>query len=118
MSYFKINNVDFSSIVNELKINKKHNFNSQVNAAGDSVVDYINSKRQIKVRFITIDDSKMKQLLAEADKFNVTVSYRDPKTNLLEENVLCIVDENEIEYFTIQKNRVLYKEFTLTFTEL
>ena len=117
MSYFKINNIDFSSIVNELKVKKKHNYNAQTNAAGDSVVDYINSKREIEVGVIYIDDTKMKQLLTEVDKFNVSVSYRNPKTNV-EENVVCIIDSNDIEYFTIQKNRVLYKECKLTFTEL
>lgn len=118
MSYLKINGIDFSSIVNELKVETKHNYNSQTNAAGDSVVDYINKKRVIEVGVISIDDQKMKQLLSEVDKFNVSVSYRNPKTNLLEENVLCIIDSNAIEYYTIQINKVMYKELSLKFVEL
>ncbi|WP_299043897.1 hypothetical protein [uncultured Campylobacter sp.] len=45
MTYFKIGDVDFSMYVNELKVKKQHNYIAQTNAAGDSVVDYINSKR-------------------------------------------------------------------------
>ena len=44
MAYFKIGNVDFSPYVSGLKVNKKAVYNSQVNAAGNSIVDYINSK--------------------------------------------------------------------------
>ena len=39
MAYFKINDIDFSDYVSELKVNKSANYNVQTNAAGDSVVD-------------------------------------------------------------------------------
>ena len=54
MSYFKINNVDYSMYVNELKVSKDVNYNAQTNAAGDTVVDYVNKKRTIEVGIIPL----------------------------------------------------------------
>lgn len=118
MSYFKIGNTDFSYCVNSLKINSNAVYTSQVNAAGNKVVDYVNTKREIEVGIITINDEIMKALLTELEAFNVSISFRNPKTNLLENNVNCIIPSNQIEYYTIQDGKVMYKEFTLTFTEL
>ena len=118
MAYFKINNVDYSMYVNELNIKKAHNFNAQTNAAGDTVVDYINSKREIEVGIIALTSSVMPQLLEAIDGFNVSISFRNPKTNALEENVNCIIPDNEVEYYTIQADKVMYNGLNLTFTEL
>ena len=118
MSYFKINNKDYSMYVNELKIAKNANYNSQVNAAGNTVVDYINSKREIEVGIIPLNDDVMKNLLEDIDAFNVSISFLNPLTNMLEENVDCIIPENEVEYYTIQVNNVMYKAFSITIIEL
>ena len=118
MTYFKINDKDFSMYVNSLKVNKAINYNAQTNAAGDTVIDYINSKRSIEVGIIALDSSVMPQILEETDKFNVAISFRNPKTNALEENINCIIPATEIEYYTIQNNKVMYNGLTLTFTEL
>ena len=118
MAYFKIDDVDFSTYVNELKINKSSVYNSQTNAAGDTVVDYINAKREIEVGIIPLTSAAMAQLQAAIDAFNVSISFRNPKTNVLEEGVNCIIPENGIEYYTIQANKVMYKAFTLKFIEL
>lgn len=118
MSYFKINNNDYSAFVNELKVTKDVNYNAQTNAAGDTVVDYINSKRTIEVGIIPIDEITMVKLQNDLHNFNVSITFRNPQTNVLEENVNCIIPSSEIEYYTIQINRVMYKAFTLTFTEL
>ena len=118
MAYFKIGNVDFSMYVSELKINKDYNYNAQTNAAGDTVVDYINSKREIEVGIIPLNDTAMANLQTAIDAFNVSISFRNPKTNALEENVNCIIPSNGIEYYTIQANKVMYKEFELKFIEL
>jgi hypothetical protein len=56
MAYFKIGEIDFSPYVNSLKINKSANYNAQTNAAGNTVVDYINSKRTIEVGIIPVDN--------------------------------------------------------------
>ena len=47
MAYFKINGVDYSMYVNALKVSRECNYNAQTNANGDTVVDYINTKRNI-----------------------------------------------------------------------
>lgn len=117
MAYFKINDVDFSMYVNQLKVNKNAVYNSQVNAAGDSVVDYINSKRQIEVGIIPLNDTAMAELETVIDDFNVSISFRNPKTNALE-TINCIIPSENIEYYTIQADKVMYNAFTLTFIEL
>ncbi len=117
MAYLKINNIDYSKYVNSLKVNKASNYTSQTNAAGNTVADFINSKRAIEVGFIALNDAVMSEIQEAIDNFNVTVSFRDPKTNALTD-LACIIPDNEIEYYTIQINKVMYKAFTLTFTEL
>ncbi|MBQ0088123.1 MAG: hypothetical protein KBT27_02185 [Prevotellaceae bacterium] len=118
MAYFKIGTTDFSSYVNELKITKTSQYNAQTNAAGDTVVDYLNQKRKIEVGIIPLTSTQMATLQTAIDGFNVSISYRDPKTNTLVSNVNCIIPSNDVEYYTIQTNKVLYKGCNLTFSEL
>lgn len=118
MAYFKINGIDFSSCVNELSIKRKNNYNAQTNAAGNTVVDYINVKRQISVSIITLDEADTKKVLDAIEGFNVLISYRDPKTQALVENVNCIIPDHEVDYYTIQDEKVLVNDFKLKFTEL
>lgn len=118
MAYFKINNNDYSMYVNELKVNSTANYSAQTNAAGNTVVDYINSKRTIEVGIIPIDSAAMISLQNDIAAFNVSLAFRNPKTGALEENVNCIIPDNETEYYTIQANKVSYKGFKLTFIEL
>lgn len=117
MAYFKIGKTDFSSIVNELNINNTSNYHSQTNAAGDTVVDYINTKRIIEVGIIPLDDTDMANLQTAINDFKVMISFRNPKTNQLE-TIFCIIPESGIEYYTIQANKVMYKAFKLKFIEL
>lgn len=118
MSYFKINNKDYSMYVSGLKIIKTNNYNSQVNAAGNAVVDYINSKRSIEVSIIPLDTVAMSDLLRAIDGFNVELSFRNPLTEELEEGVNCIIPSNDVQYYTIQVNKVMFNALTLIFTEL
>lgn len=118
MTYFKINNYDFSSCVNKLEIKEKANYTAQTNAAGDTVVDYINHKRQITVGIIPLTDEKMKTLQSAITNLSVSISFLNPKTNVLEENVACIIPDNAVSYYTIQTGKTLCNAFTLTFTEL
>ena len=117
MAYFKIGKTDFSSIVNELNINNTSNYNSQTNAAGDIVVDYINTKRIIEVGIIPLDDTDMAKLQTAINDFKVMISFRNPRTNQLE-TIFCIIPESGVEYYTIQANKVMYKAFKLKFIEL
>lgn len=118
MSYFKINGVDYSKYVNALRVTKSANYVEQVNAGGNTVVDYINSKRLIEVGIIPLDKDSLQALLGAVNGFNVTVSFLNPLTGSLEENVNCIIPENDISYYTIQADKVLVNAFALTFTEL
>lgn len=118
MAYFKIGDKDYSAFVNSLKVTNSHNYTAQTNAAGDTVVDYINKKRKIEVGIIPLTDENMAALQADIDAFNVLVSFRNPQTNQLEEGVNCIIPENEVEYYTIQAGKVMYQALTLSFEEV
>jgi hypothetical protein len=118
VSYFKIDGVDYSKYVNQLRINKSNIYNSQTNAAGNTVVDYINSKREIEVGIIPLDAAAMAALQTAIDDFNVSISFRNPKSSVLEEGVNCIIPDDGVEYYTIQDNKVMYNAFTLKFIEL
>ena len=117
MAYLMINGNDFSMYCNELKVENTVNYNAQTNAAGNTVVDYINNKRSIEVGIIPLSDATMLRLQSELDKFNVLLSFLNPRTNQLEE-INCIIPSSNVEYYTIQSNRVLYNSLTLTFVEL
>lgn len=117
MSYFMINDVDYSMYVNELSIETDNIYNSQTNAAGDTVVDLINKKRSIDVGIIPLTADKMATLQAAIDGFNVSISFRNPLTQELE-TINCIIPSNGVEYYTIQVNKVSFREFKLKFQEL
>ena len=118
MAYFKIGDTDYSMYVNGLKVIKNTNYTAQMNAAGNTVVDYISNKRTIEVGIIPLDDRTMAQIQRDIDAFSVSISFRDPLTDALVENISCIIPSHEVEYYTIQVNKVMYKAFRLIFTEL
>jgi hypothetical protein len=101
MNYFKIDNKDFSLYVNELKVNQEAHYAAQTNAAGDTVVDFINHKRTIEVGIIPVDATAMISLQNAINAFNVSISFLNPQTNTLEENVNCIIPTSNVEYYTI-----------------
>lgn len=118
MAYFKINNIDFSMCVNQLSIQKITNYAAQVNAEGNTVVDYINSKRIITVGIIPLSGEDMATLQTAISNFSVNISFQNPETNAVEENVTCIIPDDSVSYYTIQAGKVLFNAFTLVFTEL
>lgn len=118
LAYFKIGDLDCSQYVKELKVKKSTNYNAQTNAAGNTVVDYINTKRQIEVSIITLNEVDAKAILAACAAFNVSISYRDPVNQALVLDVNCIIPDTDVEYYTIQYNKVMLNDFKLKFTEL
>lgn len=118
MAYFKIGSKDFSKYVNKLAVETETNYTSQTNAAGDTVVDYVNEKRTIEVGLIPLTAAEMLAVKTAIKPFNVSISFLNPDTNTLEENVNCIIPQNGVEYYTIQSNKTLFQEAELTFTEL
>ena len=115
--YFKIGNNDYSMFVNELRVSTNNNYNAQTNAAGNTVVDLINKKRTIEVGIIPLNDVIMKQLKADIAAFNVNVSFLDPVTGELGE-ANCIIPSDEVNYYTIQADKVLFETCSLVFEEL
>lgn len=118
MAYFTINGNDFSMYVSGLKILRAANYSAQTNAAGDTVVDYINHKRTIEVTIIPLNSEVMETLQALISELAVDISYRNPQTGEPSGNIHCIIPEQEVEYFTIQADRVLFNALTLKFIEL
>ncbi len=118
MTYLKINGTDYSMYVNQFKVGKTVTYKSATNAAGDTVVKYITTKRSFTVGIIPLNDRVMATLQGDISGFRVSISYRDPETNKLVENVQCIIPNNDVEYHTIRANNVLYKAFTLVIQEL
>jgi hypothetical protein len=118
MDYFIIDDIDFSMCVNALKVGTTVNYSQQQNAAGDSVVDYVNKKRVIEVGIIPLDAEKMVELQNAIAQFEVYITFLNPLTNELEQNVRCIIPGDNVEYYTIQHNKVLFKAYTIQFQEL
>ena len=118
MAFFKIGDKDFSNYCQELTIEYRPLYNSQTNAAGNTVVDMINTKRTIEVTFRPMNNTEMAELLNAVSQFDVSISYREPKTNVLVSNIDCLVDDVAAEYYTIQANKVLYNTTKLIFEEL
>lgn len=117
MAYLKLNGIDFSPYVNDLKVTNSHRYSAQTNAAGNTVVDYINAKRMIEVGIIPVDDTVMAELQTVINHFNIVVSFRNPVTSVLED-ANCILPASAVAYFTIRTDKVSYDGFTLQFQEL
>lgn len=117
--FFKIEDVNFSHIISKLNIEKRHNYKSQVSAGGTTTVEYINSKREIEIEVISLDDTAMAQLLSYLDLFSLKISFLNPKTNTLEKDVQVIIPSNKVEYYTIQGgNNVRFNALSVKFQEL
>lgn len=118
MTYFKIGDKDFSMYVKSLKIFNNQKYNAQTNAAGDTVIDYINTKRTIDVVFIPVSDKVMWEIRNAINSFGVSISFLNPDTRALVENVPCIAQDSGADFYTIQNDKVLYKLYNVKFTEL
>jgi hypothetical protein len=119
MSYFlKINDVDLSMYVNKLSVGKEHLYKIQGTANGGDRIYYNGCRYVLEVGFVPLDDMAMTKILSVIDNFNVNVSFRDPKTNLMIENILCIIPTNLVEYYTIRADKVSYRAFTVQITQV
>lgn len=118
MTYFKIGDTDYSNCVNSLKIVKTANYNAQTNAVGNTVVDYINTKRTIEVGIIPLDSDKLSSLISSIGNLEATISFISPDTGALAENIKCILPSQNIEYYNIRVGKIKTKAFTLKFQEL
>lgn len=119
MSYLKINGTDVSHLVKGMKIGYETLVaeNSGRNANGDTVLDVINHKIKVYVTFRPMDDHDMKTLLATFEDYVIPVTFRNSKTGT-DKTITCYTGTPEPDYYWIQGNSVLYKEFQLNFIEL
>lgn len=105
--------------VNELKVAYSANYNAQTNAHGDTLVDYINTKREIEVGIIPLDRNAFENLMAATTSLQHQISYINPENTLELVDVDCILPKRNIEFYTIQSaDNTRLKAFTLKFTEL
>lgn len=118
MTYFKIGTTDLSAYVSGLKVKSSASYVARTNAAADTTVDYINTKRTIEVQIIALDENTASTILNLIKDFEVSIGFRNPLTKQLETSVSCIVPENEIEYYSIYTNGIRCKAFNITFKEL
>ena len=119
MSYFfKINDNDYSMYVNKLQVGTQHHYQQRSSANGADKITHKYKRRVIEVGIIPLDDAAMMRLMNDIDKFRVSISFRDPLTNTVVENMTCIIPNNIVEYYTIQVGNVKYKAFSLQLQEV
>jgi len=119
MAYFKINDVDFSSLVSGLKVGYETlvSDNSGRNAAGNTVVDVINEKVKLYVTLRHTMEDEMNSFLQAVEPFVVNATFLDPRTKALR-TVRTYIGTPEPEYYTIQPGHTIYKPLSLNFIEL
>jgi hypothetical protein len=117
MAIFKINDKDFSGLVSALKVGYETlvSENSGRNAAGDTVLDVINTKRKLYVTLRHTTFAEMQEFLNTVAAFQVTVSYLDPRTNTIQ-TASTYTGTPEPEYYNISKT--ICKPMSLNFIEL
>lgn len=120
MVYFKIGTTDFSSCVAGLKCGFEVLLSDKSgrNARGNTVVDIVNRKDKIYVttRPMTLDE--MSAFLGAVQSYVVYISYLNPRTKTLKNNVRCYIGTPEPEFYRIIDGKVLYKPMQLNFIEL
>ena len=119
MAYLKINNTDVSHLVSGLKVGFETlvSDKSGRNANGDTVIDVINQKVKVYVILRHTTDSEMDSFLEAIEPYQVSVSFRNPKTGELT-TIKAYTGTPEPEYYTIQDNLVIYKPMAINFIEL
>lgn len=116
MTYFKVNDIDLSKYVSQLKVRKKTSYVSNTNARGNTYIDYINEKYEITVGIIPLEQADMEALLGSID-WHSKVQFKNPEDGELKE-IDTVFDGTSVDYYTIQPTRVLYNKLTLVFKEL
>lgn len=117
--YFKINNIDFSGLVSGLKVGYETLVSSDSgrNANGDTVIDVVNTKRKVYITFRHTTNDEMQELLDAVSGYVVNVSFLNPKTKDIT-TIQAYIGTPEPEYYTIQKDLIIYKPMSLNFIEL
>lgn len=118
MAFLKINGNDYSMYCNKLSVAKQHNATTREAATGLLLVKRKSTTRILEVGIIPLDSDVMMRLQSDINKANCKVSFLDPATNMLVENMPCMIASNLVEYYTIQGSKVKFMAFTLTIQEI
>lgn len=117
--YFKINDTDYSKYVNKLVVGTEHMYDVKTaTMSGRRQITYKRKMKVLEVGIIPLDQAIMARLLTDINQFDVSISYRDPETNTLVENLRCIIPSNLVEYYTIRADKVSYKAFSFQVQEV
>lgn len=118
MEYFKINGHDYSKYVYNLGVETQHIYNGGTKTNGQDWAVLKYTRVVLTVGIIPLDEDIMAQLQEDLAKFSVNVSYRDPKTNALKENVKCIIPVYHTDYYNLAGRGKMYKGFLFTVKQL
>lgn len=119
-TYLKLNNVDFSSYIQHMKIEYETLVadNSGRNANGDTVLDIRNRKVKVYCSFRPLNKTEASALLTAIANYVIPVQYYDAKTNALK-TITCYCGTPALDiYWFNEGGDVLYKAFDLNFIEM
>ena len=118
MTYLKIDNKDYSSLISGLKVGYETLVSSDSgrNAAGDTVIDITNRKIKLYVNLRHTTNAEMKDFLTAIKGYVINVSFLDPETNSIK-TINAYTSTPEPEYYTIS-NKTIFKPMSLNFIEL
>ena len=116
--YFKINDVDYSHLIAELKVGYETlvSDTSGRNANGDTVIDIVNKKIKVYTTLRHTTNSEMQSFLNAISDYVVNVSFLNPNSGELS-TITAYTGTPEPEYYTISYKTV-YKPMSLNFIEL
>lgn len=118
MQFLMINGHDYSQYVNELSVDTHHVYKGGTRSNGREWATLQYTRSMLTVGIVPLDDDVMKRLQEDLSKFSITVSFRDPKTNALKNNVKCIVPTYHAEYYNLAGKGRMYKGFKFIIKEL
>ena len=119
MAYFKINGEDFSHLVSGMKVGRETlvSDNSGRNAAGDTVIDVVNTKYKLYITLRHTTQEEMDSFLNAIMDYVVEVEFLNPMTSDWE-TITTYTGTPEPEYYTIQDNHIIFKPMSLNFIQL
>ena len=100
-----------------MKVGVQQHFKSMVTAAGNTLAKPINKKYIIEVGFRPLTAEEMMELQPHITQLTASVSFLEPASNTIK-TVSCILPTTLVEYYTIQDEQVLYKPFSLQFSQM
>lgn len=119
MEILKINSLDISHMVSNLKIeyNVLLSSSSGRNAKGDNVVDVVGKKDKVIVTFKALKRAEMESLLSAIEPYVLSLTFLNPKTNQLK-TISAYVGTPAIKYFLKTTDETIFDSFELSFVQM